>query len=104
VEPNGAPKGFGACASGRRIARMRTSGGRPEMRDKSAGQPICATDSYVARRARHREVPSETGGVCGRAFRGKAVLVTIAKTKVTRGCGAERPAGFIKLPPKATHT
>jgi hypothetical protein len=39
-----------------------------------------------------------------RAIRGKALLVTFGKTKVTRGCGGGAPRGFFKQPPQSLIT
>ncbi len=68
---------------------------QPRCEDKSAGQPICATGLYAARRARHRDVPSDTRDLCGRSLPGQDGFGDFPRKESHPGVqGAERPAVF----------
>jgi hypothetical protein len=74
--------------------------------DKSAGLPICTAGLQAARRARHRDVPSETGeagadqGVC---FLLVPFLCT-SKEKEPRVQGRSHPPLAVEIARKARDT
>ena len=112
-DPSRGPSGLRAkaCSLGRAIRGPTPRGLTPlvfsprrraELRGKAEVEPNGARAGSPRVRIRDRDIPyahllKPTRGegsrvLCGRAFRGKALLVAFGKTKVTRGAGAEHPA------------